>query len=189
MNDQRGAGPKITNGVNVTELGEVAQELGRRPELGAFRFRVQNEWSGEGGLSASAVEPFHGLGQEQQHREDHHMVADEPEALLGEDRGANPVEHLLGALASCLTGAMVYHAAARGIELRRVASRVEGDLDVRGFMGVTPGVPKGYQRIAVEFEVDADATPEQLRQLAEFSPVLNTLRDGVPIELRIHTRG
>src|SRR5215471_18174177 len=95
------------------------------------------------------------------------LEADEPTVLLGKDAAASPVEHLLHALASCLTTSMVYHAAARGIYLEEVESRLEGDIDLHGFLDLDPKVRKGYQGIRVNFKVKADVPDEQLQEIVQ----------------------
>jgi uncharacterized OsmC-like protein len=115
------------------------------------------------------------------------LEADEPDVLLGTDVGANPVEHLLHALAACVTTSLVYHAAARGIVIKQVESSLEGDLDLRGFLGLAPDVRKGYQQIRLKLRIKADTTEQQLRDVAalgpNFSPVFDSITQGVPISV------
>jgi uncharacterized OsmC-like protein len=174
---------RVVNGVNVEKLGEILKDLRETPELARFRTHVRGKWLG-GGHSRFRIESFHGMGGEIPHRRTFKAEADEPEVLLGTDQGPNPIEHLLVALGSCLTGALVYHAAARGIEVSELETSVDGEIDLRGFAGVAEGVPKGYQKLMVTFRLKSDATEETLRECAEFSPVYNTMKDCVPIELR-----
>ena len=108
--------------------------------------------------------------------------------LLGEDHGANPVEYVLHALAACLTTSLVYHAAARGIRIESVESELEGDLDLRGFLGLSEKVRKGYQQIRVHFTIKSDASAEQLRALTTFSPVHDIISNPVPVEIAITTQ-
>lgn len=178
----------MVNGVDVQRLGETIKQVSKDPDLGRFKFRVRNRWSGDGGYSKTTVQDMFGAGAERPHVQRFELEADEPEVLIGKDRAPNPVEHLLNALASCLTGAMVYHAAARGIRLEEVESEVEGDLDVRGFIGVSKDVRKGYQRIGVTFHVRSDASEETLRECALFSPVFDSITNGVPIDLTIEKK-
>ena len=114
------------------------------------------------------------------------MDADEPAILAGRDEGANPVEHLLHALASCVTTSMVAHAAVRGIEIEELESELEGDIDLRGFLGLEKAVPKGYTDIRIRFRVKAK--PEDLpriKELAKFSPVFNTITQGANVQLEV----
>jgi uncharacterized OsmC-like protein len=153
-------------------------------ELASFKFRIQNRWV-DCGENRSHVLPFSAGGKVFAHKTGFTLVADEPEILLGADNGANPVEHLLHALASCITTSTVYHAAARGIAIERVESTLEGDLDLRGFLNLDPTVRNGYQNIRVSLHIKSNATEEQLRELGtlgqRFSPVYDTLTKGVRV--------
>jgi uncharacterized OsmC-like protein len=171
------------NGVRIDQLAETIRLVREQPELGDFAFRVRNEWE-RGGHSKTTIEAFHGVNQENEHVRLYELEADEPAILLGEDQAPNPVEHLLNALVTCLTGALVYHAAARGAEIRSLRSRVEGKIDLRGFLGISQDIPRGFQNITVTFMVDSDAPEDLLRTCAEFSPVYNTLLHPPTIDLR-----
>ena len=141
-----------------------------------------------GGHNCSTIQDFYGAGGEDTTRTAPFMLdADEPPVLLGGDKGANPVEDVLHALAACMTTSMVYHAAARGIEIQSVKCNPEGDLDLRGFLGLDPSVRKGYQGIRVRFDVQSNATAEQLAELAQFSPVRDIISNPVPVALEIRT--
>jgi len=107
--------------------------------------------------------------------------------LLGQDKGANPVEYVLVALAACVTTSVVYHAAARGIHVESVESSLEGNIDLRGFLGISEEVLKGYENISVTMKIKSDASPEQLRELTELSPVFDTLTRAVPVKVNVET--
>ena len=107
--------------------------------------------------------------------------------LIGGDQAPNPVEFVLHALAACLTTSLVYHAAARGIVIRGVSSLVDGDIDVRGFMGLADDVRKGYHHVAVKLMVDSDADPELLASLASFSPVYDIVSNSLPVALTVES--
>lgn len=175
------------NGVAIDQLAETIRTIRQKPELGDFEFRVKNEWE-RGGHSKTTIEAFHGVAQENEHGKRFELEADEPPILLGRDLGPNPVEHLLNALATCLTSAMAYHAAARGIRIDKIESHIEGSIDLRGFLGISDDVPRGYQHIKVTFHVDSDGSPDKLRECAEFSPVYNTLLHSPKIDLHVETR-
>jgi hypothetical protein len=123
----------IKNGVDLTRLEDTIQAVKTTPELASFKFRIRNRWI-DGGQNLTSVQPFSMGGREIEHRTEFILKADEHEVLLGEDAGANPVEYLLHALASCVTSSMIYHGAARGMEVEAVESSLEGDLDLRGFI-------------------------------------------------------
>jgi uncharacterized OsmC-like protein len=174
----------ITNGVDVEKMKETIEAVKDNAELASFKFRIQNRWV-DCGENRSHVLPFSAGGKLFAHKTGFTLVADEPEMLLGADNAANPVEHLLHALASCITTSTVYHAAARGIAIERVESTLEGDLDLRGFLNLDPTVRNGYQNIRVSLQIKSNATEEQLRELGtlgqRFSPVYDTLTKGVRV--------
>jgi uncharacterized OsmC-like protein len=173
------------NGVEVETLMATVNAIQGEPELGACHFRASNTWL-SGNHNRSTVTGFYGAKQEIAHRQTFTMDADEPAILAGNDEGANPVEHLLHALASCLTTSMVAHAAVRGIEIEELESELEGDIDLRGFLGLSPDVPKGYTDIRASFRVKA--RPEDLdriKDLARFSPVFNTITQGANVEIDV----
>lgn len=177
---------KATNGVNLDRMKETIDAVKATPDLGKFKFRIANQWV-NCGENRSEVRPFSAGGTEIQHQTPLTLLADEPDVLLGTDTGANPVEHLLHALASCVTTSMIYHAAARGIAVEQVESTLEGDLDLRGFLDLAPEVRKGYQGIRMKLRIKGDVTDEQLRELAslgpKYSPVYDTLTKGVAVEV------
>ncbi len=179
---------QIINGIDVGVLSETINAMRADPELGAARFRVTNKWV-SGNHNRSTVTDFFGAKQVIKHKQTFNMDADEPAILAGDDLGANPVEHLLHALASCVTTSMVAHAAARGIPINSLESEVEGDIDLRGYMGLSNNVPRGYTALRVRFKVDAD--PQyygRLEELSKFSPVFNTITQSAPVEIRVEPK-
>ena len=174
------------NGVDTTRLQETVSNVKASPELGRFKFQIANRWIGAG-ETRSEVKSFYGCGQDNSHKTAFQLAADEPDVLLGRDKGANPVEHLLHALVSCVTTSMVYHAAARGIAIEQVESTLDGDLDLRGFLGLDPTVRNGYQQIRLNLRIKAQGTDEQFQELSTlgpaFSPVYDSLLRGVPISV------
>jgi len=178
---------KVVNGVNVDNLLTTIDAIKATPAIAKFKFRIQNQWAGAA-ENRSAISGFYGAGQEMTRQQSFVLYADEPAVLLGQDSAPNPVEYLLHALASCLTTSMVYHAAARGIEIEEVESTFEGDIDLHGFLDLDPKIRKGYQGIRVTFKVKADAPDEQLQEIVELgtghSPVFDSLTKGVPVSVK-----
>jgi uncharacterized OsmC-like protein len=173
------------NGVHLETLQETVDAIARDPELGQCRFRARNRWLG-GNHNCTTITGFYGAKQEIAHRQRFTLHADEPPILAGHDTGANPVEHLLNALAACVTTSMVAHAAVRGIPIQSLESELEGDIDLNGFLGLDAKAPKGYTAIRVRFTVDTDAgNLETLQQLATFSPVLNTITRGANVSIEV----
>ena len=179
---------KIVNGINVDQLFSTIDMVKKNPEIARFNFRATNQWIA-GTHNQATVKDFYGALKEDSSREPMVFEIDEPPVICGTNLGANPVEYLLVALSGCLTTSLVAHAAARGIEIRKVESRYEGDLDVRGFLGLSDAVPVGYQRIGVYFKIDADISENQKEELVEiaqkYSPVFNSIAKPVPVSVQL----
>jgi len=176
------------NGLNLDILTETLGAIKRDPELGKCRFRARNKWMG-GSQNRTTISDYYGAKQEMVHRQKFELHADEPPILAGSDQGANPVEHLLNALAGCITTTMVAHAAVKGIHIDALESELEGDIDLNGFLGLNPDTPKGFTNIRVKFRVKTDAENlKLLKRLSEFSPVYNTLTHGVPVDIEIERK-
>jgi uncharacterized OsmC-like protein len=179
--------PVVLNGVNVTGISDTITAVKADPELAVFRFRAANQWI-DGGHNRSTIQSFYGCRIEDSSRKEPFVIeADEPTVLLSDDKAANPVEFVLHALASCLTTTMVYHAAARGMVIKAVDSKLEGDLDLRGFLGVSSTVRKGYQAVRVNMRVKTDAPADKLRELAQYSPVFDIVSNSLPVTVSVET--
>jgi uncharacterized OsmC-like protein len=182
---------KTVNDLNVEKLFNSIEIFKQKPELAKFKFRATNQWAG-GTHSRASVKDFYGLGREDMSRNATVFDLDEPPDLLGKNLGINPVEYLLVALSGCLTTAMVAHAAAQGIALRGVSSRYEGDIDLRGFLGISPDVKVGYEQIRVYFSIDADISEAQKEELVgmaqKYSPVFNTLVNPTTVSVHLEPK-
>jgi uncharacterized OsmC-like protein len=157
-------GTPVDNGVNTAALLDAREALSGAPQAAEFTWRTTCEWL-RGTHSRSTVETFSGLGQEHRHVTTFTFDADHPECFASEDHGATPVEYVLVALASCLTGGLAAVAQNREIQLRKVTATVEGDMNVLGILGADPEVRNGYRDVRVRFDVDADATAEEIESL------------------------
>jgi len=185
MNTDQIATSTRINGIETDTLAATVNAIKEDPQLGACHFRASNTWL-SGNHNRSTVTGFFGAKQEIAHKQTFTMDADEPAILAGDDQGANPVEHLLHALAACLTTSMVAHAAVRGIEIEELESLLEGDIDLRGFLGLDATVPKGYTEIRAAFRVKAKPEDlDRIRELARFSPVFNTISQGARVEVSV----
>lgn len=178
------------NGVDVPTLFATIDAVAAAPAAAAFRFRATNEWR-SGTHSRSTIDGFYGTGQEIARTNPHTADADHPEVLVGRDLGPTPVEWLLHALAACLTAGIANIAAARGIELTEVRSTVEGDIDLRGLLGLDDDVRNGCSQLRVRFRIAGDATDEQLRAVVEQSRARSAVFDmvtaGVPVTVDVTT--
>lgn len=171
------------NGVDLQRLTATIGAIEQQPDLAQFEFRSRTRWEG-GARSTTTIDAFYGAGSEQQRTRTHTLAGDEPEVLLGDDSAPNAVEMVLAALSSCLAVGYAYNAAARGIEIEELTFEVEGDLDLRSFVGLE-GVRPGYEAIRVRYQVKSPASREQLVELCDYvqqtSPVLDIVTNRVPV--------
>ena len=176
---------KRLNGLDLDTLMGTVNAIQADPELGISKFRASNTWM-DGNRNRSMVAGFYAAKQEIAHAQTFTMDADEPAILAGGDQGANPVEHLLHALASCLTTSIVAHAAVRGIEIEELESELEGDIDLNGFLGLDAEMPKGFTEIRARFRVKADPKDmDNIKRLTMFSPVFNTITEGARVDVDV----
>ena len=181
------------NGLDVERMTATVELIRQQPDMAQFQFRARNQWI-DGGENRSTIKDFHGAGQEDTSRsEAWEYINGEPPVLLGNNEGANPVEYLLHALAGCVTTTLVLHATARGIRINRLATVLEGDIDLQGFLNLDPNVPVGYREIRIGMDVEADCSDEELDELIAFthehSPVCNTVCRPVPVVLERVSKG
>jgi len=168
----------VDNGVNVQALLEAREVLRGAPEAAQFTWRASAKW--ENGVHSTAkVEKFFGLGQEQTHKAESTFSADHPAVFAAEDNGITPIEYLLVGLASCLTAGVASVAQNRGIQLRSVESSVEGGHDIRGILGVDSDVRNGFNDIKVTFNIDADASKEEIEALVAQSQKRSAVYDAL----------
>jgi uncharacterized OsmC-like protein len=172
------------NGVDTDTLFATIGVVRDQPELAKFRFRTTHDWV-SGTHSESRFPGFYGAGQEHTHRTDTVVHADHPPVLVGNDNGPTPAELLLNALGACLMSGLANIAAARGIELNGVRCEVEGDIDLRGILGIDDSVRNGFESIRAVFTVDGDAEAEKLAQVVEQarrrSAVFDVLTHGTAV--------
>jgi uncharacterized OsmC-like protein len=182
---------KVRNGVDTEVMFGTLDAIKAQPELGKFRFRARNRWI-DGAHNRSEIKGFFGAGQEDTSRNEAFAIdAGEPPILLGSNEGPNPAEHLLHALAACLTTTLVYVAAARGVQLTDVESTLEGDMDVQGALGLSDDHRNGFEQIRVSFRVVGDAPEEKLREVVARaqarSAVFDMVTNGVPVSVELAT--
>jgi uncharacterized OsmC-like protein len=152
------------NGVNVAALLDAKAALSGAPDGARFKWRATSEWI-NGTHSRATVDGFYGLGQEQRHLRSFEFDSDHPEIFAATDRGATPVEYVLVGLAGCLSAGIASVAQYRNIQLHSVRASLEAGMDLQGVLGIDPGVRNGFDAIKVHYEIDADATPEQIAAL------------------------
>jgi uncharacterized OsmC-like protein len=168
----------VDNGVNVAALLDAREALTGAPAGAQFTWRATCDWV-NGTHSHSSVESFFGLGEEQSHRTEFEYDADHPELFASEDKGATPVEYVLVGLASCLTAGIAAVAQHRSIQLHSVKATLEGGMDVQGILGIDPAVRNGFSDIKVTYDIDADASREDIEALVAQSQKRSAVYDVV----------
>jgi uncharacterized OsmC-like protein len=178
----------VINGVDTDALFGALDAVKAMPQAAQFQFRARNEWV-SGTHSRTTVHDFFGLGEEQTHDTVSTFDIDHPRQVVGTDQGPTPAEMLLVALAGCLTTGVGNIAAARGVELTRVSSVIEGDIDLNGVLGLDPAVRNGFQDIRVTFEIEGGAGTDELRKIVERSvarsAVYDVLTNGVNVSVQV----
>jgi uncharacterized OsmC-like protein len=170
--------PVADNGVNVQALLDARNALTDAPEAAQFKWRASSSWT-KGVASQIKVENFFGLGEEQHHKAPHSFDADHPAVFAAEDNGITPIEYLLVGLASCLSAGVASVAQNRGIQLRSVESTVEGNHDIRGILGADSDVRNGFNDVKVTFNIDADASKEDIEALVAQSQKRSAVFDAL----------
>jgi uncharacterized OsmC-like protein len=177
------------NGVNTPDLFATINVVKDNPSLAKFQFRATNRWIA-GTHSRGTIDTYFGAGGEHAHKRTFTLEADHPAVLVGQDNAPLPVEYLLYGLASCIMSGIANIAAARGVTLTEVEATVEGDLDVRGILGLSNEVRNGYEKIRANFTIKGDAPEEKLRQIVEQSKarsaVFDIITNKTPIEIGIN---
>ena len=168
----------VNNGVNVQALLDAREALKGAPEAAKFTWRASCKWQ-NGTHSQTNVNGFFGLGEEQKHKTTFKFETDHPEIFASEDKGITPIEYVLVGLASCLTAGVAAVAQNRGIQLRSVESKLEGQMDIRGILGIDSEVRNGYDDIKVTFKIDGDASKKELEAIVAQSQKRSAVYDVI----------
>jgi uncharacterized OsmC-like protein len=182
--------PIARNGVDVPNLFGTIDAVRGKPDLANFRFRATNRWV-LGTHSRTTFETFFGAGGEHAHIKEYSYDADHPAVLVGMDQAPTPVEFLLHALGACLMSGVANIASARGVTLTSVEASIEGDIDLRGILGISKEVRNGYRQMRVDFRIAGDAPPETLRSIVDQSrarsAVFDVLTNGIDVAIDVST--
>jgi uncharacterized OsmC-like protein len=176
----------IDNGVNVQALLEARGVLAGAPQAAQFTWKASSKWE-NGVHSTTRIHNFFGLGEEQAHKTEAVFDADHPEIFAATDNGITPIEYLLVGLASCLTAGVASVAQNRGIQLRSVEATVEGNHDIRGILGADSDVRNGFNDVRVTFDIDADASRQEIEALVAQSQKRSAVFDALtnPTEVNV----
>ncbi len=168
----------VDNGVNVEALLEARAALTETPAAAKFTWRATCKWV-NGTHSQSTIQSFFGLGEEQSHRTEFSFDADHPEIFASKDNGATPVEMVLVGLASCLTAGVAAVAQHREIQLKSVSATLEAGMDIQGILGIDSDVRNGFDGIKVHYDIDAEASEDDIKALVAQSQKRSAVFDIV----------
>ena len=169
---------QVQNGVNVDALLGARDALSKAPEAAKFNWKASCKWM-NGTHSQTSIQGFYGLGGQQSHKTEFTFDTDHPEIFASEDKGATPVEMVLAGLAGCLTAGVASIAQLRKIQLRSVKATLEGAMDIQGILGIDSDVRNGFNDIKVNFEIDADASKDDLEALVAQSQKRSAVYDVI----------
>jgi uncharacterized OsmC-like protein len=181
--------PMPMNGVDTPTLFATIDAVAGQPELAKFTFRATQTWK-SGTHTQGRFEKFSGAGGDHTHKFDVVYDFDHPAVLVGKDNGPTPVEMLMISLAGCIMAGIGNIAAARRVTLSEVTSNIEGDIDLRGLLGLSKDVRNGYQGLRLSFDIKGDAPADKLRQIVDQgvarSAVYDVLTNGVPVAIDVN---
>ena len=177
----------IFNGVNTQILNTVFNSMRNQPEMAKATFSVKSEWNGGFSVTSSS-KGFRIGGQNIERNTEYKAQYDFPDQLSGEGKGPTVCESCMGSLAACLTQTIIAHAISRGIQIDSINIDAEGDVDLRGFTGISNDVRPGAQQFRVNMNIKSDtASKEQINELYDigkrFSPAFDTLTNGTSVVL------
>lgn len=175
----------VDNGINIEALLGAREALGQAPEAAGFKWRATSEWV-NGTHSRTTIDGFFGLGEEQKHREVSRFDSDHPEIFASEDNGPTPVEYVLVSLAGCLGAGIAAVAQHRDIQLRSVKATLEAGMDIQGILGIDEAVRNGFDGIRVHYEIDADASEDDIAALVAQSQKRSAVFDILTNPTDVH---
>ena len=175
----------VNNGVNIQALLGAREALTQAPEAAQFQWRASSQWV-NGTHTRSTVEKFFGLGEEQSHVKPFEYDTDHPEIFASEDHGATPVELVLVGLSGCLGAGIATVAQNRGIQLRSVRTTLEAGMDLAGILGIDGDVRNGFDGIRVRYEIDADASEDDIKAIVAQSQKRSAVFDIITNPTNVH---
>jgi uncharacterized OsmC-like protein len=166
------------NGVNVEALLGAREAMTGMPAAAQFKWEAKNEWV-RGTHSQTTIKDFFGVGDSQSHKQAFVLDTDHPEIFASEDKGVTPVEMVMAGLAGCLTAGIASVAQNRGIQLRSVKATLSGDMDLAGILGIDADTRNGFSGLTVSYDIDADATKEEIEAVVAQSQKRSAVFDVV----------
>jgi len=156
------AEPTVVNGINVDDLFALIDDVKREPAKGKTNWHVTTTWQGQA-RSRAEIESYEIGGEKVPRR--FSIEIDEPRELGGSNSFANPQDHLIAALNACITVGYVAQCAVRGITLESLAIDTDGEIDLRGFLGIDPAVPPGYENLSYTVRIKGNGTEQQFAEV------------------------
>jgi uncharacterized OsmC-like protein len=156
------AEPTVVNGINVDDLFALIDDIKREPAKGKTNWHVTTTWQGQA-RSRAEIESYEIGGKTVPRR--FSIDIDEPRELGGSNSFANPQDHLIAALNACMTVGYVAQCAVRGITLESLAIETDGEIDLRGFLGIDPAVPQGYENLSYTVRIKGNGTKQQFAEV------------------------
>jgi uncharacterized OsmC-like protein len=176
----------VDNGVDVAALLGAREAMTGAPAAARFTWKATNHWV-HGTHSRTSIDTFFGVGAEQSHHTTFTLDTDHPEIFAAADQGVTPVEMVLAGLAGCLTAGVASVAQNRGVQLRSVTATLRGDMDLAGILGIDPDVRNGFSSITVSYDIDADASREEIEGIVAQSQKRSAVFDVItnPTNVRV----
>lgn len=150
------------NGIDVDNLKVLIDTVKQAPAKGMTRWRVASAWQIQT-KSRAQVECFVIGGETVRRR--FSLDIDEPLELGGSNTNANPQEYLLAALNACMIVGYAALCAGEGITLEKLEIETEGDIDLRGFLGLDQKVAPGYKSLAYTVRIKGNGTKDQFLKI------------------------
>lgn len=179
------ATPAIVNGVDTDALRATLEAVSQDPAPAQTSWKVATHWKGGFRSDTRVTECV--IGGERVTR-DYTIKIDEPTQLCGTDQFANPQEYLMSALNACMLVGYVAGCSLEGIELEELRIETEGDIDLRGFLGVDPRVKAGYDTITYKVYIKGSGTAEQFQRVHEFVKRTSPNRYNVAMPINLESK-
>jgi uncharacterized OsmC-like protein len=170
----------MLNNINIAGLSEYANEVKENNIEGKATYGVVLDWAS--GTKTTVKTKNMVLGNHKLVR-DFEFTIDEPTQLLGVNCAPNPAEYMLGGLAGCMAVTFMAGATLMNIEVDQLQLEVDGELDLRGFLGVDKDIDAGFPELKFVYHVKGNGTQEQYNALMDrvikHSPNFNTMKNEV----------
>jgi uncharacterized OsmC-like protein len=178
--------PSLINGINIDALRLAMDAIAERPVEGSTRWEVTSHW---GGGTRSDTRITSSVIGGRRVAKDFMIAMDGPLELCSTHQHPNPQEYLLAALNACMIAGYTVGCALESIHLEELRIETEGEIDLRGFLGIAPDIKPGYDQLRYTVHIKGNGTPEQFerihRTVMATSPNYFNLRNPTPLQSRL----